>query len=518
MTNAQPDPEGLKKAIAGCFKFPAANDNKPQSKRLEGDPVDVWARASSPQLPENLLPAVISELAIEQAGLMGVDAGGLAMAAITVCAAAIPDSIKIQPKQYDESWTESARIWTALIGAPSAKKSPVINEATRPLRAIDRTLFQQYTAAKMAYDALDKDQRKATEAPRHTRIRLEDTTIEAAQEVLKDSPDGVLLVQDELSGWFGSMDKYSGGGRGSQKDRAFWLQAFNGGNYTVNRVGRGSTWIDNLSVSLIGGIQPDLIRAMAKDSHDDGLLQRLFPIVLQPAQMGKDAPTPPVVAKYGHLIERLTMLRRPLRGGMMEVPIRFTTSAQQVWQEVMQRNYDLVAHWEGVNKKLSSAIGKYDGLFARLCLTWHCIESAGDRPASVIDFDVADRVRTFLYDFLYPHAIAFYTDIMGMSDRHDAVLATAGWILTHRPQIVTVRSIQRGDATMRQLERDAVEATLQKLDAFGWLNPVPQMRKDSISYMVHPRVYEVFERKAIEETKRRAAIRETIAQSLGNPT
>ena len=49
-----------------------------------------------------------------------------------------------------------------------------------------------------------------------------DTTIEAAQEILKDSPNGVLLDQDELSGFFGSMDKYSGA-RGAQKDRAFWL-------------------------------------------------------------------------------------------------------------------------------------------------------------------------------------------------------------------------------------------------------------------------------------------------------
>ena len=68
---------------------------------------------------------------------------------------------------------------------------------------------------------------------------MQDTTIEAAQEILKDSPDGVLLYQDELSGWFGSMDKYSGA-RGAAKDRAFWLQAYNGGPYTVNRIGRGS--------------------------------------------------------------------------------------------------------------------------------------------------------------------------------------------------------------------------------------------------------------------------------------
>jgi hypothetical protein len=72
---------------------------------------------------------------------------------------------------------------------------------------------------------------------------LQDTTIEATQDILKDSPNGVLCFQDELSGWFGSMDKYSNA-RGAAKDRAFWLEAFNGAPYSVHRVGRGSVFIE----------------------------------------------------------------------------------------------------------------------------------------------------------------------------------------------------------------------------------------------------------------------------------
>ena len=183
---------------------------------------------------------------------MGVDTGGLAMAALTVCAAALPDRIKIQPKEHDTEWTESARIWTALVGLPSTKKSPLISAATKPLKELDEELYRAFVKEKAAYDQLSREDRLMTRAPKQERLRLEDTTMEAAQEVLRDSPNGVLLLQDELSGWFGAMDKYSGGGRGSQKDRAFWLQAFNGGSYMVNRIGRGAMAIPNLSVSLLG--------------------------------------------------------------------------------------------------------------------------------------------------------------------------------------------------------------------------------------------------------------------------
>lgn len=486
------------------IRLSAANQN---------GPVDLWARRQHPKLPPDLLPDVIADFAHVQADTMGADPAGLAMAALAVCGAAIPDGIEIQPKQHDRSWTESARIWVALVGLPSTMKTPIVSAAVRPLRRIDHEMYRAYAEAKAEYDDLDKDAKKATEPPRHTRLSLEDTTIEAAQEVLKDSPDGVLLFQDELSGWFGSMDKYSGGGRGAQKDRAFWLQSFNGGPYTVNRVGRGASVISNLSVSLVGGIQPELIRTVARESHDDGLLQRLFPISLRPGKLGKDVPQPDVAAAYGGLVERLTGLRKPLRGGMQEVPLRFSPAAQLIWQEVTARNHDLSQSWEMVNVKLAAHVGKYNGLFARLCLIWHCIESSGVRPASQVPEDVAARVRDFLFGFLYPQAVAFYTDVVGLSDRQDKVEAVAGWILTHRPASVTVRAVRRGDRVMRAMDTDEAEAVLEQLDAFGWLDPVPTLRRDSKEWKVDPRVYELFDEKAEEEAERRASAREIIADT-----
>ncbi|MGO8645149.1 DUF3987 domain-containing protein [Rhizobium ruizarguesonis] len=486
---------------------PHANDNRPA-------PIDLWERAHCPPLPSGLLPDAISDFATIQADLMGADPAGLAMAALAACAAAIPDSIEIRPKEHDPSWLESARIWVALVGLPSTMKSPMIAAATRPLKAIDARLYGSFAEAKAAYDELSKDEKKGVSAPRHTRLRLEDTTIEAAQEVLKDSPDGVLLLQDELSGWFGSMEKYSGGGRGSAKDRAFWLQAFNGGSYTVNRVGRGSSVISNLSVSLLGGIQPEPIRAIAKDMHDDGLLQRLFPIVLRSGTLGKDEPMPDVVGAYAALVERLTQLRTPLRGGMQEVPVRFSQAAQRVWQEVTARNHDLATGWEGVNLKLAAHCGKFNGLFARLCLLWHCIESKSGRPASTINEDVAVRVRDFLYKFLYPHSISFYTDIVGLTDRQDAVLATAGYILSKGLHKITLRDLKRGDTIMRALDPFQADGVMQQLDALGWISPVPSVRKDSREWAVDTRVFEIYAERAEAEKERRERTREIIQDAL----
>ena len=162
------------------------------------------------------------------------------------------------------------------------------------------------------FNQLDKEERKYAKKPVQKRLRLEDTTIEGAQEALANSPTGVLMVQDELSGFFGSMDKYSGH-RGAAKDRGFWLQSYNGGEYALNRIGRGAGIIPNLSVSLLGGIQPDVIRRLSAESYDDGFLQRMLLVVMRPAEVGKDVPTSNVSEEYDELIDRLIELRLPIR-------------------------------------------------------------------------------------------------------------------------------------------------------------------------------------------------------------
>ncbi|MDW9503082.1 DUF3987 domain-containing protein [Sinorhizobium meliloti] len=502
---------GLMAKFATKNQVPTAtNDNAPPTAGSPR-PVDPWAQRKHPSLPTGLLPKVIEEYAVSQAEIMGVDAGGIAAAALAVCAAAIPDTITLRVKRHDD-WEEAPRLWVALIGNPSAKKSPIISAATRPLRAIDDDMVRSYLDEKRAYDALDKAGKSEKPTPKQMRARIEDVTVEAAQEILRDSRNGVLLIRDELSGWFGSMEKY-GSGKGAAADRSFWLQAFNGGSYSVNRVGRGVVAIDNLSVSMLGGIQPEPIRRIAADAADDGLLQRLFPICLGSSSVGLDVPPAAAVGQYSGLVRRLNGLQRPVQGGLAETSLKFDSAAQDLRHELSERHHEMQASWEILNKKLAAHIGKYDGLFARLCVVFHCIESTSPRPASVIPFDTARRVADFLHEFLFPHALAFYQNVLGLSDRHDAVLATAGWILTHRPEKITVRDVRRGDRTMRDLDDDQAAEVLRKLDAMSWLDPLPQVRKDSVSYTVVPAVYEEFEFRAAKEKERRERVRELIASA-----
>ncbi|MDB3929983.1 YfjI family protein [Paracoccaceae bacterium] len=382
---------------------------------LQDDPVDLWDNFDPPELPEGLLPPLIEQFALLNGKQIGADLAGLAVAALVTCAAAIPDQVQIKVKRHDK-WKESARLWAAMVRPPSAKKSPIISRATAPECGLEINMMRAWQERVQKYKALLTEKQKGKQRPPQTRPRIEDATIEATQLVLEGSPWGVLLLQDELSGFFGAMDKYNAG-KGAQADRAFWLRSFNGGQYAINRVIRGATVIDNVSVSMLGGIQPEPLIKISSDAADDGLLQRLFSIMLSTTPVGRDEPMLPINDCYAELISSLRKTSLP--GILKKHPLEFDDGAQAIRRSLEAKHLELQS-LETINRKLASHIGKYDGLFARLCIIRHCVEHSECATADVSDRELpvvvtertAQRVADFLHQFyfhtLWPSTAVFW--------------------------------------------------------------------------------------------------------------
>jgi hypothetical protein len=195
--------------------------------------------------------------------------------------------------------------------------------------------------------------------------------------------------------------------------------------------------------------------------------------------------------------------------------LRFDEGAQNLRQELERKHLELQSI-EAINRKLAAHIGKYDGIFARLCVVWHCVENAGGRLPTAIAEATARRVAGFLHGFLLPHATAFYAGTLGLSDDHNRLTAVAGYILAHKLERITNRDVQRGDRTMRGLGRREIEAVFDQLDALGWIDRVPGPRPtDPPHWIVNRVVHAKFAEKAEAEKARREREREMIADLLG---
>ena len=244
---------------------------------------------------------------------------------------------------------------------------------------------------------MPKADKAVTPAPVRERYIVGDTTSESLQEAFRATERGLLGLYDELSGFFGHLERYGSSGHAAS-ERSFMLQTYNGGPYTVDRISRGSFYIPNLSLTVLGGIQPDLIRKQSHAATDDGLIQRLTPIMLRPGWPPRvDANANLAITDYETLIPQLLALAPPEAGNL-----RFDEGAQAIRDDLAEEHDALVKECEGFNAKLSTALGKADGLFARLCVIWHCVEHAG-KPGclpAIVTEETAARVASFMVEFI----------------------------------------------------------------------------------------------------------------------
>lgn len=496
---------------------------KPKMVPTFGRPVDLFNVDPPPQIPLDALPAVIASYAKDQAELMGCDHSILAMAGLVAAASCLHDGVQIQPKRHDPSWRESARLWVAIVGSPSSKKSPAIGKAIHHVKTIDAARREQSRAEVSRWEVQHAPRKKATnkedspleglvpDRPPLKRALVEDTTVEAMSEILKDNPQGVLCVRDELTGWLGSMDAYKGSKAGASADRANWLELYNGGPRSVDRLSRGSVYIPNWSSCLIGGIQPDMLRRVVAGMGHDGLLQRFLPIIACSSNSrGIDRePDMTAIDRYRELFEQLASITPS------KEPVQLEEMAHAVREEV-----DMYAEKTGRaigHDGLEAWIGKWGGMFARLLLIFHAIECAQlrEHPSSRrVTGKTAAMVQRLLCGTLLRHAINFYSEIVDVHDRQQRVKELARLILAKRWDVVQKRELQRSWKAASKMQSWELHDVITRLCDMDWLQPDrdadPGADGKPRSWFVNLAVHKIFTAHADAERQRRAEVVETL--------
>jgi len=468
--------------------------------------VDLFDNLTPPPFPVDLLPPAIAGYARDEAELIGVDPAVIALAAIGAAAACIDDRVEIQPKRHDTGWREQARLWVGIIGDPSAKKSPGIKKAMAPLFKIDQKWRDETNQATAEWLKACEDTPKGEEeppAPIGKRLILNDATVEKMGDIMsKSEPRGMLSYQDELSGWLASMDAYKNGAGG--KDKAAWLEAYNGGPKAIDRIARGSTFVENWSACVLGGIQPSVVQAYAQSTNHDGMLQRFILVKAGEARLGADR-RPDLAAR-----ERYNFIMDQMAGTQAagDTVVTLSEDAHKIREALDEKLHRLTVNHP--NKFLAAALGKWNGLFARLLLTFHCIESAaaqGYPVSNEVSVETARRVSDLMWFTLLPHAVAFY---QGLDPIEDTARELAALILAHEWARFTVkRDLNRHWKASRKLKPWELEGTLDRLEAFGWIFPEPlnfNEKGKPAAYRVNPGVHTRFNEQAERERERRKEV------------
>lgn len=426
-----------------------------ESVTATGSPIfDPWERYAVPAFPLDVLPPVLRDFVEYLSVSTGGDRSAVAMAALATLSGCMSQEFALKMKRSGD-WYVKPRLWVMLVGDPSSKKSPIMSACVRPVRSWESVGVKDYQSSYARWKA-DGDKNEP-EPVKPTRYLLNEVTSEKLGEILSRQDRGVLVEQDEVSGWIGAMDKY-GGGKGAAADRGFWLGAYNGGPRTIDRLGRGETFVQNLCVAFVGGVQPDRLAEMA-NLTSDGLLQRFLPVMMTRAVYSGEVEDEAPAEAYKELCFRL------LR--MMPAKLQMDEGAREAAGAFQRFLHDLEG-MDGLGKGFCGFAGKLSGIHGSLSLVLHMVSD----PDAVLDAVSERTVRNaerIIREFCIPHGLELYRSSMDGGD-WEALRKIASFILTSDKDRFTASDFTAGVRSLRGLTTWEIGQRVSPLVAGGWLS------------------------------------------------
>ena len=457
---------------------------------------DPWERYLTPAFPLELLPARLQRFVRYQAASTGADISSVAMATLAACSGAVDQQFELKMKRTGE-WHVRPRLWVVLVGDPSQKKTPVISACVKPLRAWERVKVETYQR-EFARWKEDKDNgAKEPEPTKPTRYILNDVTTEKVGDLLSRQDRGALVEHDELSGWIGSMDKYSGG-KGSSADRSFWAQAFNGGPKTIDRLARGEIYVRNLAVAFLGGIQPERLSQLS-DLTSDGLLQRFLPVMMRRAVFPGEVEDDGAAVDYDGLVRMLISLSPHI--------LRMDEGGLAAAEEFQRFIFELEGA-EGLGRGFCSFAGKLSGLHGSLALLLHLIEHTKDAAYEAVSERTVRNAAAILRDFCIPHALEFYRTTADGSGGEE-LRTIASFVLTSPKDRFVASDFMASVRSLRNQGTWEIGKKVSPLVAGGWLTEetVGAVVK---AWNVVPGLREAMTKRRETELERKAELQRTL--------
>lgn len=340
----------------------------------------------------------------------------VAIPSILAISTLVGRKLAIKPMEHD-NWTVIPNLWGLLVADPGSMKSAAMQHAFAPLNELEkeaRKEFQQeckefakqqknlaleIDALKQAIkldwgqglgqDIKNKQERlkqlsePESEQPKEKRYKTNDPTIEKLALIMQDNPQGVLLLRDEISGWLESLSK-----SGREGSREFYLEAWNGnGSFSIDRIGRGTTFTESICLSIFGGIQPEKLKKYM-DKYEascgnDGFLER-FQLMVYPDTRSSwkfidRAPDEDAKSKAMEAFEKLDQI--PINESSPSV-LSFTQEAQRAYN-AWRSELELRLISENIPNHQKAYLSKYRSLMPSLALLFQAIENDQSNAVSL---------------------------------------------------------------------------------------------------------------------------------------
>jgi len=438
--------------------------------------------------PLDTLPEWIRGFVNAVSRAIGCDPSYVILPLLSALASAIGNSRSLLIKR---GWSAPSILWTVAIGESGSQKSPpfrLVMQSVRDIQQRDleshRETIGKHEQREALYEIdLAKWKKKPVggpptkpAAPPTPREIVSDSTVEALAGVLQGNPRGVLLARDELSGWFGSFDKYNSG-KGSS-DTSHWLSMYNGETLIVDRkTGVPLIIVPHASVSLSGGIQPGIFsKAVKGELRESGLLARLLLAYppSRPKQWSDDEIGSELISGLETIIDNLRSLQpeESENGDLKPTLVRLSPESRTVFIRFYNEHAQETADLSG---DLASIWSKIEEAAARLALVHYLVRWASGEFQHVEAVDSESMQAGVRIGRWFANEAKRVLSMLDEGDDERDQRRLVDWI--GKRGSVTVRDVQRGHRKLRTSE-DAELALCELVAAgYGRWDPKPPTPK-----------------------------------------
>jgi hypothetical protein len=413
------------------------------------EPNDAWASLqelppkyrAAPAMDPDILPSVLAQYVADCAKRMRIPAEMIATPLLVALGSAMGKKFCVQPRSKDPSWIEYPNLWGASILPPAMLKSPSLNAGMKFINELESNSQRSHAKAmaewiseerirklqikilegkaKKALNSGDKaearkllDEVHEIKPPIRKRFVISDATPEARLEILCDNPNGILLLRDELDGHIAQLKK-----DGYENARAQELQFFDGHqDYTDDRIKRGSHIAEGPRMALYGNLQPAKVEKYLIDMHkggsDDGYLQRLLQLAIQPTipkefdleESKPDLAAEDQVRRLFQAINSILLGRCQITRRVVPTVLKFDPDAQIEFEEFLVSIENKLRSGVVSNAVLAAHFGKYRGTLPKLAL----LVALADNPSATSISLNSFRQAESLLQFFSQHARRIY--------------------------------------------------------------------------------------------------------------
>lgn len=224
-------------------------------------------------LPLDAFPQKLQDIIFEVARIEQFDLEYLTLSMLSAAATAIGNSCHIRIRG---SWKSCPALYVILIGRPGQGKTPPLDYAFRPLQEHDFLLVSQFIEENKRYAELNagnKGNAIDTDKPILVQTILSDLTQEAMMRIHNDNQRGIVILVDEIMGFFNSIYRYNDNPLLTQL-----LTAYSGKPLKVSRCNNPiPIIIPHPCINIIGTTQTQRIGELfTKENVSSGLIDRIL--------------------------------------------------------------------------------------------------------------------------------------------------------------------------------------------------------------------------------------------------